>query len=429
VKVGLVSRYFPPYIRGGSHLSVFYIAKGLAERGHEVHVFTTQSEQAGRQTSKQGELIHWEQPGISRHEVFSVGHPVTAWGLDHASLRMGWQLRRYLNECSLRLDILHAYGMDTIPAVVMSQASGQPVGTVNGYWATCPFWDHTQPATRTFNPVCSFTHLGKCIAERDSQHSKGRQLAKRLFLFSSLRLRRYYVSRLKLLLPISYSVQSILQMNGLQQQQSVVCYNMIDLVDYTNLDDSYLYRRFNIPAGQRILLHAGRFAPYKGSNDILQAAPALIAEHSDVHFVFVGQGSTMPALQARVKELGLEGCVTVGDSVNPKEMPHVYASAYLTLHTATWPEPFARGPIEAMAAGTVVIGTATGGTPEAITDGETGLLIPPFNAAAIASACHRLLANPPLRQRIAKQGQELVQRRFTIDAQVGCYVAAYESIL
>jgi glycosyltransferase involved in cell wall biosynthesis len=429
VKVGLVSRYFPPFIRGGSHLSVFYIAKGLAQREHEVHVFTTQSDQAERQTNRQGEFSNWEQPGMNRHEVFSIAHPVTAWGMDYASLRMGWQLQRYLRERSFRLDILHAYGMDTIPAVVMSRAFGQPVGTMNGYWATCPFWDHTQPATRTFNPVCSFTHLGTCIAERDAGRNKGRQLAKRLFLFSSLRLRRYYVNRLKLLLPISHSVQSILQMNELDQQPSAVCYNMIDLADYADLDNSYLCRRYKIPAERRILLHAGRFAPYKGSDDILQAAPAIVAEHPDVHFVFVGQGSTMPALQARIKELGLEEWVTVGDFVNPKEMPHVYASAYLTLHTATWPEPFARGPIEAMAAGTAVVGTATGGTPEAIADGETGLLIPPFDAAAIASACHHLLANPPLRHRIAQQGQELVHRRFTIDAQIGCYIAAYESIL
>jgi glycosyltransferase involved in cell wall biosynthesis len=411
-------------VRGGSHLSVFYVAKGLAEAGHEVHVFTT-----APQSGSAVEAEKWVVPGVTRHNVFSVAHAATAWAMDRASVIMGSELRRYLSRETLGLQILHAYGMDTIPAVVMCRHYGHAVGTVNGYWATCPFWDHTWPLDGKMNPVCDFRHLGRCIAARDSNHNPLRRRLKQLFLFTSLRAHQRYLRRLELVLAISQAVRSILEANGLTRAQVAVCYNMIDPSDYAAVDPVYLYERFHIPRERRILLHAGRFAPYKGSNDILTAAPAILAEFPDSHFVFVGQGSGIAALRSRVEESRLGGRVTIGDFVDPRDMPHAYASAYATLHVATWPEPFARGPIEAMAAGTAVIATATGGTPEVVADGVTGLLIPPFQPPAIAAACRTLMVDPSLRQRLAKQGQELVRRNFTINTQIGSYVAAYESIL
>ncbi len=426
MKIGLVTLYFPPLVRGGSHLSVFYIAKGLAERGHEVHVFTTIPSSSGDQ---QGDAAAWEQPGVIRHELFPVARPGTAWGMDWASLVMGWHLRRYLRRCGLHFDVLHAYGMDTIPAVVMARRYGRPVATFNGYWATCPFWDHTDPVTRQVNTVCDYRHIGHCVARRDANRSRMRRLAKWHFLFLSLKLHQHYARRLDLFLPVSQSMHTILKANGFPAERMRVCYNMVDLAEYKNLDPTYLYHRYGIPSARRILLHAGRFAPYKGSNDILRAAPAILAQHPDAHFVFVGQGSTLPALKAQAQAQGLHDHVTFGDFVNPKEMPHAYASAYIVLHTATWPEPFARGPIEALSAGAAVIGTATGGTPEVIADGETGLLIPPFDPAAIATACSRLLADPALRNRLAGQGRALAHRQFSIEGQIGAYITAYESVL
>ncbi len=426
MKIGLVTLYFPPFIRGGSHLSVFYIAKGLAEQGHEVHVFTTHPPSYGDQ---RGEMAAWEQSGIIRHEAFSIARPGTAWGMDWASLVMGWQLRRYLHGHGLHFDVLHAHGMDTIPAVVMARRYGRPAATFNGFWATCPFWDHTDPTTRQLNTVCHYRHIGHCVAQRDASRSRLRRLAKWHLLFISLKLRQYYVRRLALLLPVSQSMQAILKANGFAVERMRVCYNMVDLAEYRDLDPTYLHRRYAIPSSRRILLHAGRFAPYKGSDDILRAAPAILAQHPDVHFVFVGQGSTLPALKAQAAAQGLDTHVTFGDFVNPKEMPHAYASAYIVLHTATWPEPFARGPIEGLAAGAAVIGTTTGGTPEVIADQETGLLIPPFDDAAIAAACNRLLADPSLRNRLAEQGRALVRRRFSIEGQIGAFIAAYESVL
>lgn len=426
MRIGLVTFYFPPLVRGGAHLSAYYIAKGLAERGHEVHVFTAQPLD---RASQQNRARTWAHPDIQCQAIFPITKPTTAWAQDWASLLMGRQLRHYLGQLGLHFDVLHAYGMDTIPAVALNRHYGRAAATFNGYWASCPFWDHTAPATHDLCVVCGYSRLGDCVRQRDRRRNPARLLAKWHYLYFSLRLRQYFAQRVDLLLPISQSVQTILEQNHFPVERMRVCYNMIDADEYEKLDPHYLHDRFGLERSRRILLYAGRFAPYKGCEYILEAAPGILARHPDAHFVFIGQGSTLPALQAMSRRLRLDECVTFGPFIDPKEMPHAYASAYALLHTATWPEPFARGPVETLAAGTAVIGTATGGTREIIADDETGLLIPPFNAAAITEAANRLLNDPTLRDRLAERGRALVSRRFSIEGQIGAYIGAYESIL
>jgi glycosyltransferase involved in cell wall biosynthesis len=422
MRIGLVTLYFPPLVRGGAHLSVYYIAKGLAERGHEVHVFTAAPPGHHDKTD------YWEHPGIRRHPVFPITRPATAWGQDYASLLMGRYLRRYLRQRRLHFDVLHAYGMDTIPAVVLSQRYGRTAATFNGYWATCSSWDHTHPATRAVCAVCGYSQLGKCVSRRSERRNLCRTLVKWHYLYCSLRVRQHFARQLDLILPISQSVRTILIQNHFPAAKMQVCYNMVDLSDYQKLDQAYLHRRFGLAQSCRVLLHAGRFAPYKGSRYILEAAPDILVHHPDVHFVFVGQGSELPTLQKQAQAMALSEDVTFGGFVDPREMPHAYASAYALLHTATWPEPFARGLVEALAAGTAVIATATGGTPEIIRDGETGLLIPPFDAEAIAKASGCLLADPLLRNRLGTAGRAEVQGRFGTNNQIECYLAAYREL-
>jgi len=205
--------------------------------------------------------------------------------------------------------------------------------------------------------------------------------------------------------------------------------SLIDPDAYQGLDPTFLHRRYAIPRTHRILLHAGRFAMYKGSEAILEAAPQILARHPDAHFVFLGHGSELPRLEDLARTRGLSTPVTFGGFVEPPDMPHAYASSWALLHTSTLPEPLARGPLEAMAAGTAVIATATGGTPEVVRDEETGLLIPPFDASALAAACVRLLGDAPLRHLVAARGQEFVRTHFSPDAQIPSYLAAYRSVM
>jgi glycogen(starch) synthase len=71
-----------------------------------------------------------------------------------------------------------------------------------------------------------------------------------------------------------------------------------------------------------------------------------------------------------------------------------------------------------MAAGTVVIGTTTGGTGEVLVEDETGLTFPPENAHALASQVARLNADPGLQQRLSLAGSQVVRERFSFHRMV-----------
>ncbi len=82
---------------------------------------------------------------------------------------------------------------------------------------------------------------------------------------------------------------------------------------------------------------------------------------------------------------------------------------------STWPEPFGVVVLEAMAAGRPVIASRIGGLPDMVVDGETGVLVPPDDAAAFQTALERLLADRELRDQLGQAGQRRVGQ-FRADA-------------
>jgi glycosyltransferase involved in cell wall biosynthesis len=81
--------------------------------------------------------------------------------------------------------------------------------------------------------------------------------------------------------------------------------------------------------------------------------------------------------------------------------------------------------LEAMAAGIPVIATEVGGIPEQVVDGESGILVPPEDASAVAAWIVRLYDDPELRSRLGEAGRAWVSERFTLDAQAEKLHAAY----
>jgi glycosyltransferase involved in cell wall biosynthesis len=85
--------------------------------------------------------------------------------------------------------------------------------------------------------------------------------------------------------------------------------------------------------------------------------------------------------------------------------------------------------LEAMAAGLPVVATAVGGIPELVADGETGLLVPPGDADALAGALRRLVADPGLRRRLGEAARARVEERFSLTAMRRAHLALYERLL
>ena len=107
------------------------------------------------------------------------------------------------------------------------------------------------------------------------------------------------------------------------------------------------------------------------------------------------------------------------------EVEQLYALSDVVAHPAVWPEPFSRVPLEAAAFARPVVGTRIGGTPEAVEDKSTGLLVERSDAPALAHALEELLVNGELRLSLGRQASETVLRKFSEDRVVADLLAAY----
>src|SRR5687768_4892209 len=94
----------------------------------------------------------------------------------------------------------------------------------------------------------------------------------------------------------------------------------------------------------------------------------------------------------------------------------------------SWTEGFPLVVLEAMALGRPVVATAVGGTPELVADGETGLLVPPRDVAALTASLKRVLDDEGLRRRLGEAGRRRVAERFSPEAMTRDVLAVYDEV-
>ena len=170
------------------------------------------------------------------------------------------------------------------------------------------------------------------------------------------------------------------------------------------------------------IAYVGRMLPRKDARNIVRAL-ALLRHELDVpaRLLLVG-GETadadpvatpeIGALQRLAAELEVAEHVTFYGRRQPGELRYYYAAADVAV-TTPWYEPFGLTPLEGMACGRPVIGSAVGGIAYTIANGATGLLVPPRDPGALAAALRALLTNPQLRAQMGRAARQRVEREFT----------------
>jgi glycosyltransferase involved in cell wall biosynthesis len=108
-------------------------------------------------------------------------------------------------------------------------------------------------------------------------------------------------------------------------------------------------------------------------------------------------------------------------------VPDLLRASDLFVHPSR-EEGFSNAILEAMAAGLPVVACDVGGNPEAVTDGETGRMVPSRDAAAFASAIAEFLADPEKRKAMGEAGRRRAIERFSLDRMVGEMESLYESL-
>jgi glycosyltransferase involved in cell wall biosynthesis len=176
------------------------------------------------------------------------------------------------------------------------------------------------------------------------------------------------------------------------------------------------------PEGAPLIVSAGRLTDQKGM-DVLVAAAALIPE---ARFAVAGEGPERAGLEAAAHALG------VGDRIRflgrRGDVPRLLATSDAFALPSRW-EGSSLAVLEAMAAGTPVVSTAIGGTTELVVDGDSGLLVPPGDPHALASALRAVIADPALASKLGSAGRERVLACFTSARTAERVTAVYASLL
>jgi glycosyltransferase involved in cell wall biosynthesis len=165
----------------------------------------------------------------------------------------------------------------------------------------------------------------------------------------------------------------------------------------------------------------------KGHRYFLQAAREVLAARPETRFLIVGDGVGFDDVRHQVHEMGLGPRVVMTGF--RRDIPEIMAALDMLVLPSTRSEGTSQVVPQALAVGTPVVGTTVGGTPEVIRDGETGRLVPPADAHALALAILSLLADPAHARALGRAGQELVRARYTFDAMMERITTVYRELL
>ena len=218
--------------------------------------------------------------------------------------------------------------------------------------------------------------------------------------------------------------------NGVRPEQFALDGETRRLVEQTR-------KRFALD-GRFVLLTIARLVPRKGHLAVLNALAGLKPRIPNLRYLIVGDGPTKDQLHRAVRELSLEDVVSFGGEVSDQErtsllhacdvfvMPN---SDILRPDGVLDTEGFGIVFLEASACGKPAIAGKAGGAPEAVSDGQTGILVDPANTDELEEAIFRLYSDRDLALRLGLEGKQRVEREFTWDELTETYLTELTSIL
>jgi glycosyltransferase involved in cell wall biosynthesis len=210
----------------------------------------------------------------------------------------------------------------------------------------------------------------------------------------------------------------------------------IDLdVFHPQVDGARIRRELGLDPGAPLIGFVARLDPWKGADVFLRAAAIVARSHPAAHFLvcggeLAGHRSHATEIRTLADQLGIAGRVHfTGWRYRLDDIPEVMASLTVLVHTAIRPEPFGLVLVEAMATGRPVVAARDGGVPEVVDDGVTGVLCPPGDAEACATAINRMLDDPELSARMGGAGRRRAEQLFEVRAYTRAVERLYGDVL
>jgi glycosyltransferase involved in cell wall biosynthesis len=394
LRILFISNLFPPMAQGGYELWCQEVAVAMHNRGHTVSVLTSRS----------GESF----PDNKSFPVHRVLYPEVSGGMVETIKRLLSErklveakniaaLHRIIDD--FQPDIVFLWGMWNIPRSVPAAIEAKLPGRVVYYF--CDYW-----------PTLPNAYIQQWEAPaRSKQSHLFKQLLGKVFL-SRLYEEQPIVLHFQHPICVSYAVRDLLVKDGVQVGHAHIIYGGTQVEEFSAAASS---PKRAVAEGLK-LLYLGRLVADKGVHTAIEALGLLASDlHCPVTLDIFGKGD--PDYEARlvslIQQYRLENSVLLCGSLQRDAIPSLLAHYHALVFPSIWEEPFARTPLEAMAAGVVVLGTTTGGTSEILVDGETGLTFPAENAQILGQKIQRLFEEPHLYTTLSQKAKELTRQLFT----------------
>jgi len=400
LRILIISNYYPPYEVGGYEQLCRDVAARLSDRGHDIHVLT--SDRGLDERSQPAE------PGIHRllHLSLDFGRrPGPAWQFVFARRQAEAHNRACLRTLvqEFQPEIICIWNLQGLPRSLAVEAESLPsVGVaywLAGYSPAEPdeywlYWSTpaTNPAVKPIKQLLSSLALSIMRNEGQPIHPQMQHVG-----------------------VVSEFMRNKGIADGTLPTHAQVIYNGVEIERFFRPVQADLDGPLN-------LLQAGRVSEDKGVHTAVEAIGRLARDYQirNAHLYVAGSGPAayQASLQQIVKQYDIEEMVSFLGWLPRDAMPDLMAKCQVLLLPTVHQEPFARVVLEAMASGLVVVGTLTGGTGELLQPDATGLSFVTSDSEDLARQIRRLVMDPGLRVRLATQGQQFVRARFDLEHMV-----------
>lgn len=226
---------------------------------------------------------------------------------------------------------------------------------------------------------------------------------------------------------ISEEIGRVLISEGLPPNKLRVVRSAVDRESWScACDRQVVAERLGLPSNVLLIGVVAQLIPRKGHRYLIEALPRILAKHPALRVVFFGRGHMEQELRRTVAAAGLDEIVQFAGFRD--DLTEIFPCLDLLVHPATM-EGLGVSLLQAASAGVPIVASRAGGIPEAVHDGENGVLVPPGDARALGAAISALLADPERRAALGARGPVLMAREYSVDAMVEGNLTVYRELL
>ena len=224
---------------------------------------------------------------------------------------------------------------------------------------------------------------------------------------------------------ISQGIKNVLANADVDEAKLCVVRSAVDAKPWLEIPArEALADEFNLPKEALYVGIVAQLIERKGHHILLEALRNM-PERERLRILIFGKGPQREVLERLVREMGLEEIVRFTGFRN--DLPRWMGALDMLVHPALM-EGMGISLLQASAAKVPVVASDVGGIPEAVRNGENGILVPPNDAVALRAAIRKLIHNPELRRQLGETGRRIVTEEFSIDAMVEGNLSVYNVV-